>query len=109
MNAAFWVARRYNNNHYLSHWHPPKKGENFSGPKPDWQHDSDCKNCKRFKGKKHGGRRHCRGCGLVFCKYCTSNKISWTKTGIYKTRKSIRSRRTARNYQVRVCDDCYSG
>ena len=110
MNAVFWAGRRYHH-HPLSHWYPPKKGENFHGSKPDWQHDSDCKNCnkchKRFKGKKHGGRRHCRGCGLVFCKYCTSSKISWSGTGIYKTYKSVRSMRTARNYQVRVCDNCY--
>eukprot|EP01091_Cochliopodium_minus_P011079 TRINITY_DN3078_c0_g8_i1.p1 TRINITY_DN3078_c0_g8~~TRINITY_DN3078_c0_g8_i1.p1 ORF type:complete len:564 (+),score=212.82 TRINITY_DN3078_c0_g8_i1:28-1719(+) len=63
--------------------------------KPKWQKDdevSSCTNCsQKFSVTKR--RHHCRACGLIFCKKCSSKKLPLPQYDF----KSIQ----------RVCDTCY--
>ena len=47
-------------------------------PKPAWQSNRDaprCKHCNaRFSSTKR--RHHCRGCGGIFCKACSSSTVN---------------------------------
>eukprot|EP01100_Stratorugosa_tubuloviscum_P007092 TRINITY_DN2985_c0_g1_i2.p1 TRINITY_DN2985_c0_g1~~TRINITY_DN2985_c0_g1_i2.p1 ORF type:complete len:162 (-),score=46.23 TRINITY_DN2985_c0_g1_i2:48-533(-) len=62
---------------------------------PDWAPDHSAKRCWScsieftFANRKH----HCRNCGKIFCRKCTSNRMSLEKFGF--------------SSPVRVCDFCF--
>lgn len=76
-----------------------------------WVNDnliSNCYSCKvdfTFYRRKH----HCRGCGRIFCYYCSSKNISsdiCNKTKLIDKYKFI-STENGKNKDNRVCDKCY--
>ena len=103
------------NNHINNNNHNNNMNSNMANSqKPKWIRDRDRKKCnnknclKKFKGKKHGGRRHCRGCGEIFCKKCTGFWVEWSYTSIYKITRSLRSFKNGVRARVNVCEECYN-
>jgi hypothetical protein len=63
--------------------------------RPVWVPDEARKNCRDCDRSFHLVRRrhHCRACGDIFCRWCTSNRITIPRLGYTE--------------YVRVCDSCW--